>query len=131
MSMKEPIVYSNFLFFVNALLYGVLGFPTLMVLFSFSAFFSLQYHRYPKSDILHQLDRIFAVLALLVVLSTSFMTLSLLNFGILFSIALSTLLVKRYGDIQTDEVYYKQCHTGWHLAVFFANMVAAIILYRF
>ena len=130
-SWKDPMVYTNFLFYLNAALYGVFGFPILMVLFFLSATFSLQYHRFPSSKIWVKLDISFAVTALLAVLVTSFISLSLLNFGILVSIALCTLVVKRYGDLQTDKVYYRQCHTFWHLAVFAGNVLAAIVLHRF
>ena len=130
-SWKDPMVYTNFLFYLNAALYGLFGYPILMVLFVLSATFSLQYHRFPLSKIWSNLDMAFAVTALSGVLVTSFVSLSLLNFAILVSVALCTLVVKRYGDLQTDKVYYRQCHTFWHLAVFAGNVLAAVILHRF
>ena len=130
MSIKEPIVYSNFLFFANAVIYGYLGFEILMILFFFTAVFSFQYHRFPKSTVWHSLDRFFATISLVTVLLMSWMHLSLLNFCLILCLAFATLCIKRYGDIQTDKIYYSKCHTIWHCSVFLGNFISAVVLYK-
>ena len=128
-SWKDPLVYTNLLFFLNAVCYAAIGFRVLGILFLITAICSLQYHRFPKNAYWKRLDIFFASLSLLVVLGTIYVHLSLFNAVVLTVLALLTLIVKRYGDMQSDPEYYKRCHSIWHLCVFYTNILVVQLLF--
>ena len=71
----------------------------------------------------------FASSSLMFVLGTIYMHLSLFNAVVMTLLALLTLIIKRYGDIQNDPSYYKRCHTVWHLCVFYTNILVVQLLF--
>ena len=114
-SLKDPVLFTNLLFFVNGWLWFVADQHVVGFLLYCSAFSSCVYHltKESKGKALF-FDRIFAHLALYTSVYVSFPFLDVYDYINLFNILAIGLYVKKKGL----ESNYDFWHSLWHICVF-------------
>lgn len=121
-SIKEPVVWTNLLFFVNAFAWWAVGFPNTAILICLTSIASFVYHLLrEKEPISKGVDVFFAYLALVWTVYVSLNTILLWEL-IFVSVVLTVgLWFKSYAHKTT----YESMHTIWHLFVFMGQLILA------
>jgi len=121
--LKEPVLWTNLLFVVNAALWALVGFPYTSVLVLLTAAASYIYHLlHERNRLAHIVDMAFAYTALV---WTSIVVVDFLTGVHLFALAICLffgLVFKRLAHLKTYESY----HTYWHWCVFFGQALLAL-----
>jgi len=127
-SFKDPVLFTNLLFFVNGWLWFVVGQPIVGTLLFCSAFCACVYHlSMENNDTSLALDRIFAHLSLYSSLYCSFNALDLYDYINLFNILTIGLYVKAKGLDKNYDLW----HTLWHIFVFLGQLYLVWRVYEF
>ncbi len=121
-SLSEPVVWTNLLFFLNALLWLYAGLPTTAGLVAITAFASLSYHIFKESEPISKLiDHSCAYAALIWTLWVAHPMLSLIHIAVLATALVVGLIFKNYAH----RTSYEAPHTYWHICVFIGQGVLA------
>jgi len=123
----DPLVFSNGLFFINALLYPQAGLALVGLLFLCSATFSWLYHLHAESEY-RRLDYVFAGSALISVFVWVFPELDWPEWIFLLGWLIPSFAVKIEGSQPYAEHNYRFYHVLWHIMVFLGNLFAWIFL---
>ena len=127
-SFKDPVLFTNLLFFVNGWLWFVVDYPIVGTLLYLSAFSSCVYHLNEENNKTSlTLDRTFAHLSLYSSLYCSFNALDFYDYINLFNILAIGLYVKAKGL----EKNYDLWHTLWHIFVFIGQLYLVWRVYEF
>ena len=126
-TISDPVVYTNGLFFINALLWGYIGYPLAALILTVTACASLSYHL-PKESWkpTYIFDVCMAHFALLYTVSVAYPFISFSMWIILFSILVLGLYVKNQAHVRKR---YDLFHTLWHVCVFVGQGVLAGCVY--
>lgn len=124
---KDPLLWSNGLFFVNALLYFSAHLAIVGCLFLCSATSSVLYHRHSE-EAYRRVDYVFAALALLSVFVWVFPLLDWPERLFLIGWLIPSFAVKVEGTNNYAQSNYRFYHVMWHFMVFLGNLFAWIFL---
>ena len=121
---SDPILFSNLLFFINAMLYGFSGFYSLFILFSLSTVFSFRYHMdFEKNKMSEVLDVLFAKLSLCGVLIHLALYAKVNQIiGCLLFLFFCLMIKEIATRFDNDSKEYTIAHTLWHIGVFIGNI---------
>ena len=118
-SLFDPILYTNFFFFGNAVLYLVKDYWVCGILMLITSIFSLLYHHsFERNKALHVLDVFFAVCTLLTTFVYVISYVSVAQLALLVCILIFALCVKHIATT-LDYTY----HVYWHILVFFGQFL--------
>jgi predicted membrane channel-forming protein YqfA (hemolysin III family) len=121
-SIKEPVVWTNLLFFVNAFAWWAVGFPNTAILICLTSIASFMYHILSEREPISKgVDVFFAYLALVWTVYVSLKTISVLE---LLSVCL-VLVVGLWFKSYAHRTTYENMHTIWHLFVFVGQLLLA------
>jgi hypothetical protein len=123
----DPLVWTNGLFFLNALLYFHAGVTLVGVLFLCSSIASWLYHQSGEQEY-RKLDYAFAGLALLSVFIWVFPLLEWAEVVFLIAWLIPSFTVKLEGSRDYAESTYRFYHVLWHIMVFLGNLSAWIFI---
>ena len=124
---RDPLLWSNGLFFLNALLYFSAHLVIVGCLFLCSASASWLYHQSGEREY-RKLDYAFAGLALLSVFIQVFPLLEWPEWMFLLGWLIPSFAVKVEGSRDYAESTYRFYHVMWHFMVFLGNLFAWIFL---
>ena len=123
----DPVMYTNLLFFINSILYGVLGLFELGLNMIISALISSFYHQTNESSkTLRAIDQI----AVKVLLINIFIHLALLAKmdELIFSLLWLVFCLLINSIAHDSDTNYDLYHTVWHVMVFFGNILVCIFI---
>lgn len=121
-SVSEPVVWTNLLFFVNAILWAAAGLPYTSLLVALTGGASLVYHLFKEAEpISRSTDICFAHAALVWTLWVSLDALTLAHWAFLGAALGTGLWFKR----RAHATAYETPHTVWHVCVFVGQSTLA------
>lgn len=125
-SLKDLMLQSNLLFFVNSALWFSYGFSWTALVVALTAISSFMYHLYYEAHKgYHLLDKVCATVCFFVTLFAAYPTLTMQGAGLVLVSLVFGFGFKRAAH---EVGGYDGWHTAWHMSVFFgqAILVAAI-----
>ena len=126
-SNKDPLVWTNALFYINAMLYIHAGFYMVGLMFIGSATLSWFYHHHEETQY-KKLDYGFAALALISVFLWVFPELEWPEWLFLIAWLIPSFMVKIEGSQTYSQMNYRFYHVLWHIMVFLGNLFAWLFI---
>ena len=124
----DPVLWSNFLFFVNSYVWLVCGSVLACATIALTACASIAYHFRRESNVwLHRIDQFIAVCALVITVSVAWGSLSALGWSLVGLALLSGLAFKSEAHAHgKSDRYYDGYHVAWHTSVFAGQLCLAL-----